>query len=41
MLMIIHLEGQENYRKKVIDKGNEIIAKAEKEGKKIFVLAEH
>lgn len=30
---------QENYRKKVIDKGNEIIAKAEKEGKKIFVLA--
>ena len=30
---------QENYRKKVIDKGSEIIAKAEKEGKKIFVLA--
>ena len=30
---------QENYRKKVIDKGNEIIAKAENEGKKIFVLA--
>ena len=30
---------QENYRKKVIDKGNEIVAKAEKEGKKIFVLA--
>lgn len=30
---------QENYRKKVIDKGNEIIAKAEKKGKKIFVLA--
>ena len=28
---------QENYRKKVIDKGSEIIAKAEKEGKKIFV----
>ena len=32
-------EEQSEYRKKVIDKGNEIIAQAEKEGKKIFVLA--
>lgn len=32
-------EEQENYRKAVIAKGNEIIKKAEKEGKKIFVLA--
>lgn len=32
-------EEQERYKKKVLDKGNEIIAKAEKEGKKIFVLA--
>ena len=32
-------EEQENYRNKVIEKGNEIIATAEKEGKKIFVLA--
>lgn len=30
---------QEQYKQKVLDKGNEIIAKAEKEGKKIFVLA--
>lgn len=32
-------EEQDNYRKKVIAKGNEIIEKAEKEGKLIFVLA--
>ncbi len=32
-------EEQEIYKKKVLDKGNEIIAKAEKLGKKIFVLA--
>ncbi len=32
-------EEQEDYRKKVIAKGNEIIEKAEKEGKLIFVLA--
>lgn len=32
-------EEQENYRNKVIEKGNEIISTAEKEGKKIFVLA--
>ena len=32
-------EEQGNYRKKVIAKGNEIIEKAEKEGKLIFVLA--
>lgn len=32
-------EEQELYTKKVIDKGNEIIEKAEKSGKKIFVLA--
>ncbi len=32
-------EEQEEYKKKVLDKGNEIIAQAEKEGKKIFVLA--
>lgn len=32
-------EEQSEYRKKVIDKGNQIIAQAEKEGKKIFVLA--
>lgn len=30
---------QERYKQKVLDKGNEIIARAEKEGKKIFVLA--
>ena len=30
---------QEQYRRKVIAKGDEIIARAEKEGKKIFVLA--
>lgn len=30
---------QRAYRKKVISKGNEIISRAEKEGKKIFVLA--
>ena len=29
---------QDKYRKKVIAKGNEIIEKAEKEGKKIMVL---
>ncbi len=32
-------EEQEQYRRKVIAKGDEIIARAEKEGKKIFVLA--
>ena len=32
-------EEQENYKKKVLEKGNEIIAEAEKLGKKIFVLA--
>lgn len=32
-------EEQERYKQKVLNKGNEIIAKAEKEGKKIFVLA--
>lgn len=32
-------EEQEKFRKKVIEKGNEIIETAEKEGKKIFVLA--
>lgn len=32
-------EEQEQYKNKIIAKGNEIIAKAEKEGKKIFVLA--
>lgn len=32
-------EEQQKYRKKVIAKGNEIIEKAEKEGKKIMVLA--
>lgn len=32
-------EEQENYKKKVIAKGDAIIAKAEKDGKKIFVLA--
>lgn len=32
-------EEQDNYKKKVIAKGNEIIEKAEKEGKLIFVLA--
>lgn len=32
-------EEQEIYKKKVLDKGNEIIEKAEKLGKKIFVLA--
>ena len=32
-------EEQENYKKKVLKKGNEIIAEAEKLGKKIFVLA--
>lgn len=32
-------EEQEIYKKKVLDKGNEIIRVAEKEGKKIFVLA--
>lgn len=32
-------EEQERYKQKVLDKGNEIIARAEKEGKKIFVLA--
>lgn len=32
-------EEQAEYRKKVIEKGNEIIETAEKEGKKIFVLA--
>ncbi|MDE5994452.1 MAG: acyl-CoA dehydratase activase [Oscillospiraceae bacterium] len=32
-------EEQERYKQKVLDKGNEIIAKAEKAGKKIFVLA--
>lgn len=32
-------EEQENYKKKVLKKGNEIIAEAEKQGKKIFVLA--
>lgn len=30
---------QERYKQKVLDKGNEMIARAEKEGKKIFVLA--
>lgn len=32
-------EEQERYKQKVLDKGNEMIARAEKEGKKIFVLA--
>ncbi|MEE1219435.1 MAG: acyl-CoA dehydratase activase [Ruminococcus sp.] len=32
-------EEQENYKKKILEKGNEIIAKAEQQGKKIFVLA--
>lgn len=32
-------EEQELYKKKILDKGNEIIEKAEKAGKKIFVLA--
>ena len=32
-------EEQENYKKKVLEKGNQIIAEAEKQGKKIFVLA--
>lgn len=32
-------EEQELYKKKVLTKGNEIIERAEKEGKKIFVLA--
>lgn len=32
-------EEHDNFRKKVIEKGNEIIAKAEKEGKKIVVLS--
>ena len=32
-------EEQDNYRQRVIAKGDEIIAKAEEEGKKIFVLA--
>ncbi len=32
-------EEHESFRKKVVEKGNEIIAKAEKEGKKIVVLS--
>lgn len=32
-------EEQEKYRRRVIEKGDEIIARAEKEGRKIFVLA--
>lgn len=32
-------EEEKNFREKIIAKGNEIIEKAEKEGKKIFVLA--
>ncbi|MEE1060719.1 MAG: acyl-CoA dehydratase activase, partial [Ruminococcus sp.] len=32
-------EEHDNFRKKVVEKGNEIIAKAEKEGKKIVVLS--